>query len=85
MGDGSRESCDAEAEGGVPPCKETRDALRKDAIVEADWGIGGNVSSSAVAKEGILDKDMVGTGGTTSPLLIAPSATKDIHDAPNDV
>lgn len=54
-------------------------------IVEADWGIGGNVSSSAVAREGILDNEMVGTGGTASPLPIAPSAARDIRDAPNDV
>lgn len=54
-------------------------------IVEADWGIGGKVSSSAVAREGILDNEMVGTGGTASPLPIAPSAARDIRDTPNDV
>lgn len=85
MGDGNKDSCDAEAEGGVKACRETRDALRNDVIVEADWGIGGNVSSSAVAREGILDNEIVGTGGTTSPLPIAPSAAKDTRDAPNDV
>lgn len=85
MGDASKDSCDAEPEGGVKVCRETRDALRKDVIVEADWGIGGNGSSTAVAREGILDNEMVGTGGTTSPLLIAPSAARDMRDALNDV
>lgn len=54
-------------------------------IVEADWGIGGNGSSTAVAREGILDNEMVGTGGTASPLPIAPSAARDMRDALNDV
>lgn len=53
--------------------------------MEADWGIGGNVLSNAVAWEGILDNEMVGTGGTASLLPVAPSAAKDIRDVPNDV
>ncbi|KAG1793617.1 uncharacterized protein HD556DRAFT_1308478 [Suillus plorans] len=84
VGDASKDSCDAEPEGGVKACREIRDALRKDVIVEADWGIGGNGSSTAVTREGILDNEMVGTGGIVSPLPIAPSAARDMRDALND-
>jgi hypothetical protein len=47
--------------------------------------MGGRVSSSVVAREGILDNEMVGTGGTASPPPIILSVAKEMHDALNDV
>ena len=47
--------------------------------------MGGRVSSNMVAREGILDNEMVGTGGTSSPTSIILSVGKEMHDALNDV
>jgi hypothetical protein len=47
--------------------------------------MGGRISSSAVAREGILDNEIIGTGGIASPQPIILSVAKETHDALNDV